>query len=118
MVGGGGDKCEGENEEGCGVFTAEERSELHILRSLPLSVCVCVCVCVCVQGKPQCLPQLAWQHVVIEHRSGGRVDTRINPVSATLSHLISQTLPPQQRGMGVACETMTVLGRFCRFVCV
>ena len=36
MVRGGGDKCEGENEESCGVFTAKERSELGILRSLPL----------------------------------------------------------------------------------
>ena len=39
------------------------------------------------------------------------MDTRINPVSATLSHLISQTLPPQQRGKGVACEGWVWLAR-------
>lgn len=35
------------------------------------------------QGKPQCLPQLAWHHVVIEHREkstkSGKMFT-VNPV--------------------------------------
>jgi hypothetical protein len=46
-----------------------------------------MCIPLCKQGKPQCLPQLAWHHVVIEHREkttkSGKMFT-VNPVRQVL----------------------------------
>ena len=46
-----------------------------------------MCMALNLQGKPQCLPQLAWHHVVIEHREkttkSGKMFT-VNPVRQIL----------------------------------
>jgi len=34
------------------------------------------------QAKAKCLPQLAWNHVVIEHRSSGKTYSTVDPVLA------------------------------------
>jgi hypothetical protein len=43
------------------------------------------------QGKPKCLPQLAWHYVVIEHRSaGGKNYSSVDPVRFTGTYTIKE----------------------------
>ena len=48
--------------------------------------------CFLPQGKAKCLPQLAWHHVVIEHRSSGKTYSVVNPVSSALLFMLLCTL--------------------------
>ena len=67
------------------------------------------------QGKPQCLPQLAWHHVVIEHREkstkSGKVFT-VNPVrhpAMTLSFFTEYNLYAYIVCVHCACIHVQVL---------